>query len=115
MRVYPQVFRARMLARGGLRDLLGAPGLRTETGLGPETTADASDATGSIKRQAASSAAYGGAAEGIRTLDLCMASSRWGADFHTNMPANKRFSRHRGSRTLPGIYREITGVWVANG
>jgi hypothetical protein len=55
------------------------------------------------------------AAEGIRTLDLLHGKQDARRQFRTNMPANGWFLATGDSRTLPGIYREITGVWVVNG
>jgi hypothetical protein len=55
------------------------------------------------------------AAEGIRTLDLLHGKQSVRRRFHANMPAYRRFLRTRSRRGLPGIHREITGVWVVNG
>jgi hypothetical protein len=55
------------------------------------------------------------AAEGIRTLDLLHGKQSVQRRFRTNIPANERFLATEGSRTLSGIHREITWVWVVNG
>jgi len=55
------------------------------------------------------------AAEGIRTLDLLHGKQNLRGRHLRNTPANGRLLATMGSRTLPGIYREITGVWVVNG
>ena len=55
------------------------------------------------------------AAEGIRTLDLLHGKQNGRRQCRANIPANERFLATGRSRTLPGIYREITGVWVVNG
>jgi hypothetical protein len=59
--------------------------------------------------------AFHEAAEGIRTLDLLHGKQSVQRRFRTNIPANEQFLATEGSRTLFGIHREITWVWVVNG
>jgi hypothetical protein len=56
--------------------------------------------------------AFSEAAEGIRTLDLLHGKQDVRRRFGTNMPAKGRFMGPGARGGLPGIYREITGVWV---
>jgi hypothetical protein len=55
------------------------------------------------------------AAEGIRTLDLLHGKQNPPRQFGTRIPAKRPFLLARARVTLPGSYREITGVRVVNG
>jgi hypothetical protein len=59
--------------------------------------------------------AFPEAADGIRTHDLLHGKQNVQRRFPQNMPANRRFLGTSRLRVLPGIHREITGVWVVNG
>jgi hypothetical protein len=59
--------------------------------------------------------AFQRAAEGIRTLDLLHGKQNLRRQFGSSTPAKRLFLLASSRVTLPGSYREITGVWVVNG